>query len=189
VTKGPLSTPVFALGSAFTISLVAAVSWLFQAPVLVPPLGATALVCVLLPRANASAPRNVICSHVIACACGYFAQVVTGAIRMPSAFVGGFHPVHILSAAIAMGLTVALTERLHVRHPPAGATTIIFGLGVLQQPIAFVAVACGAAITAYGAGLVQFVTGRPFPIWRPLDEVAARAARAAAGTEGASGPA
>ena len=92
--------------------------------------------------------------------------------------------------AEATGLTVSVTERLHVRHPPAGATTIIFALGVLQQPIAFVAVGCGATITAYGACFVQFVTGREFPVWRPLDEVAARAARAASGgAEGAGGPA
>jgi len=167
-----------ALGAAFTIALVAAASWFFKAPMLAPPLGATALLCVVIPRANASAPRNVICSHLIACACGYFAQVVTGAIRMPSAFIGGFQPAHILSVAIALGLTVALTERLHVRHPPAGATTIIFSLGVLQQPIQFVAVGCGAALTAYGACFVHRITGRQFAIWRPLDEVAARAAAA-----------
>lgn len=183
VTQGALSTPAAALGAAFTIALVAAASWLFGAPMLAPPLGATAVICVIAPRANASAPRNVIVSHALACACGYVGQLASGAIRLPSAFIGGFQPVHILSVAIALGLTVLVTERLHVRHPPSGATTIIFGLGVLQDPRQLVAVACGAAITAYGACLVQLLAGREFPVWRPLDEVAARAARTAPGAE------
>ena len=183
MNRGALSTPAAAVGAAFTIALVAAASWLFDAPMLAPPLGATAVICVIAPRANASAPRNIILSHILACACGYVGQLASGAIRLPSAFVGGFQPVHILSVAIALGLTVLVTERLHVRHPPAGATTIIFGLGVLQQPSQFVAVGCGAALTAYGGCLVQLVTRREFPVWRPLDEVAARAARRAPGAE------
>src|SRR5262245_37244486 len=64
VTKGPLPVPAAALGSAFTISLVAAASWFFQAPMLAPPLGATALLCVIIPRAHAAAPRNTTVSHV-----------------------------------------------------------------------------------------------------------------------------
>ena len=182
-----LSVPAASLGSAFTIALVAGASYFVHEPCLAPPLGATALLCVIIPGANASAPRNVVCSHALALVCGWAALVVSGANHLPSAFVGGFQPAHVLSAALAMGLTVAVTERLHVRHPPAGATTLIVGLGVVPEPAKFLAVVGGAALTAYGAMLVHRVAGNPYPVWRPLNELAA--ARPAPGTEGASPPA
>jgi CBS-domain-containing membrane protein len=186
VTNGHLSVPAATIGSAFTIALVAGVSYLVHAPFLVPPLGATALLCVVIPRANASAPRNVVCSHALALLCGWVALAVSGAIHLPSAFVGGFQPAHVLSAALALGLTVATTERLHVRHPPAGATTLIVGLGVVPDPSQFLAIVGGAALTAYGALLVHRLAGNPYPAWAPIDQVAA--ARPAPGAEGASPP-
>jgi len=182
VTKGHLSVAAASFGAAFTIALVAGTSFLVHEPCLVPPLGATALLCVVIPRANASAPRNVVCSHALALLCGWVALMVTGAGHLPSAFIDGFQPVHVLSAALALGLTVATTERLHVRHPPAGATTLIVSLGVMPQPSHFLAVVGGAALTAYGAMLVHRLAGNPYPLWRPLDEVAARQAANAQGT-------
>jgi CBS-domain-containing membrane protein len=186
VTKGHLSVAAASVGAAFSIGLVAGASYLVHEPCLVPPLGATALLCVIIPRANASAPRNVVCSHALALLCGWAALLVTGAGHVPSAFIGGFQPVHVLSAALALGLTVATTERLHVRHPPAGATTLIVSLGVMPQPSHFIAVVGGAALTVYGAMLVHRVAGNPYPVWRPLDEVARD--RQAASAHGTSPP-
>jgi CBS domain-containing membrane protein len=179
VTRGLLSVPAAAVGCAFTIGLVAGASYVVDVPLLVPPLGATALLCVIIPGANASAPRNVICSHALAVLCGWIGLVLSGSLTLPSAFIGGFQPPHVLSAALSLGLTVAVTERLHVRHPPAGATSLIVALGVVPQPAQYAAVVGGAALTAYGALLVHRLAGNPFAVWRPLNELAARAQLAA----------
>ena len=168
MSKG-VSLPVAAAGSAVTISLVAGASWWAGQPLLAPPLGATALLCIVVPQAPASAPRNVVLSHAIALFCGWAALAVSGALGAPSALAAGFRPEHVLSSALALGGTVALTERLHVRHPPAGATTLIVSLGVLQQPVQFAAVVCGAALTAGCALALHRLSGVPYPAWRAAE--------------------
>jgi len=157
------------LGSAVCIAIVAGAAAIVGQPLIAPPFGATALMCNVLPGTPSSAPRNVVVGHALGLLCGFAALAVTGALGMPSALAGGFRPEHVLAGALAVGATVATTEWLGVRHPPAAASTLIVSLGVLQKPTQLVAVACGAAALAATAWLVHRLCRVPYPAWAPAD--------------------
>ena len=149
------------------MACVAALAWACGAPLLAPPLGVTAFLCLAVPLAPSSSPRNAVLGHGLGLASGWVALHLSGAVDLPPALAAGFQPEHVVSAAIAIGLTVLLTEGLSLSHPPAGATTLIVALGVLRTPGQLGAVVLGAAAVAGTSFLLLRAAGVPYPAWAP----------------------
>lgn len=114
-------TPVAAFHSvsaatAVLLTLVA-IGAVIHEPVLIPPLAASAALVHAAPTLPLAQPRSVIVGHLLGAAMGYAALAVGGG--------------NAWAAAVAAGLTLALTTFARTPHAAACATAVVI---VLQTP-------------------------------------------------------
>lgn len=157
-----------ALGGLLSMAVVGLLAWGTRAPCLAPPLGATALLCFQLPLVPGSSPRYIACGHALGLLCGYLALWATGALGHPTALVGLALP-NVVAASLALGSTMLLMSACKCVHPPAGATTLVVSLGMLQTPIEMSALLAGALVVAGTALICHRLRGVPYPVWSPRD--------------------
>jgi hypothetical protein len=120
--------------AAVALGLAGLVGVLLHQPWLFPSLGPTIMVIAETPGQRAAHPRNVLIGHVVAVGAGWLALLVTGLRYAPSAVQAGLDARRVASAVIALVVTVVVLQLLRTPHPPAGATTLIVGLGILKTP-------------------------------------------------------
>ncbi|MFB6090384.1 MAG: HPP family protein [Halobellus sp.] len=113
------------------LSLAAAVAWLTGAPAVFPSLGPSAFVLATdRPRPG---DRVVIGGHAVGVAAGLVAYGVTVAVvPVPPAPLSFEPPWLVLSGIAAVALTSFGMRATNLVHPPACATTLIVGLGLLE---------------------------------------------------------
>jgi HPP family len=119
---------------AVVIGVAGVVGILLHQPWLFPSLGPTLMVILETPGQSAAHPRNVLVGHVVAVAAGWIALVVTGLRTAPSAFEEGLNGAHVVAALVSLAVTVLVLQLVRMPHAPAGATTLIVGLGILRTP-------------------------------------------------------
>lgn len=158
-----------AVAGGFTGLAVAAVACWSGQPFIVPPLGATIFLCFVSPHAAVSSPRHVLFGHALGVLCGWAALAVTGALGQPSSIAAGCQPHHAFAVALALFGTLFLTQLFRAGHPPAGATTVLVSLGLVQSPRGFVAVEGGAALIVACAWLLHARRGVRYPLWQPAE--------------------
>ncbi|MFF0274569.1 MULTISPECIES: HPP family protein [unclassified Streptomyces] len=142
--------------SAATAALLALVGIgaVLHEPVLIPPLAASAALVHCAPALPLAQPRSVVVGHMLGAAAGY-AVAVAG------------HG-NAWAAALAAGVTLALTTLARTPHSPACATAVII---VLQSPAPgrFVPLLFGATVllvlTAYAASRVRRGAARYPAYW------------------------
>lgn len=130
----------FALGVAGLVGILLHQPWIF------PSLGPTLMVLLETPGEPAAHPRNVLVGHVVGVAAGYLALVLTGLRTAPSVVQAGLDGRYVASAVIALAVTVVVLQVLRMPHPPAGATTLIVGLGILKTPRDLVVIVLAAVL-------------------------------------------
>ncbi|MFC8295777.1 HPP family protein [Streptomyces sp. NPDC057250] len=119
---------------------------LLHEPVLIPPLAASAALVHCAPALPLAQPRSVVVGHLLGAAAGY----AVAAVASGSAW----------AAAVAAGVTLALTTLARTPHSPACATAVVV---VLQAPAPgrFVPLLLGSTVllvlTAFTASRVRRV--------------------------------
>lgn len=133
--------------SAATAALLGlvAIGAVIHEPVLIPPLAASAALVHCAPALPLAQPRSVVVGHLLGAAAGY---AVAAVAAHGSAW----------AAALAAGVTLALTTLARTPHSPACATAVVI---VLQAPAPgrFVPLLFGATVllvlTAYAASRIR----------------------------------
>jgi CBS domain-containing membrane protein len=120
--------------AAVAMALAGLVGIVVHQPWLFPSLGPTIMIIAETPGQAAAHPRNVFVGHVVAVAAGWLALLVTGLRTGPSAIEAGLDARRVAAAVISLVLTVVTLQLLRLPHAPAGATTLIVGLGILKMP-------------------------------------------------------
>jgi len=143
-------------------------------PFIFPSLGPTAFLVFDAPLAPESSPRNAILGHLVGVACAWGSLAVTGLLDAPSAMVAGVSANRAIAAGLCLGLTSALMIWLRVRHPPACATTLIVGLGILARPNQLAILMLGVAILVVEAFVLNRLAGIRYPIWSARPDPATR---------------
>lgn len=123
-------------------------------PMLIAPMGASAVLLFAVPASPLAQPWPVLCGNLVAALVGITAAKLLG----PT----------LLGAAVAVGVTVALTSLLRSLHPPAGAvalTAVLGGPEVVEAGYRFVAtpVMLDSILMVVAAILYNHVTGRSYP--------------------------
>jgi hypothetical protein len=131
---GPALAVYAGIVAAVALALAGLVGVLLHQPWLFPSLGPTIMVIAETPAQPAAHPRNVFVGHVVAVAAGYLALLVTGLRTAPSTVQAGLDGRRVAAAVIALVVTVAALQLMRMPHAPAGATTLIVGLGILKTP-------------------------------------------------------
>lgn len=109
-------------------------------PLLIAPLGATAVLLFGQPASPLAQPANIFAGYLVATLIG-----VGAAIAFPGAWV---------AAAVAIGLSIALMLMLRVTHPPAGAIPLLATAAPYQGVTLFVVVLLGC-LSLLGLALVH----------------------------------
>jgi hypothetical protein len=133
-TGGPALAVYAGVVAVVALALAGLAGLLLHQPWLFPSLGPTIMVIAETPAQPAAHPRNVFVGHVVAVAAGWLALLVTGLRTAPSALQAGLDVPRIAAAVIALTLTVVVLQLLRMPHAPAGATTLMVGLGILARP-------------------------------------------------------
>lgn len=106
-------------GAVAGMALVGGLSTLTGLPLLMAPLGATAVLLFGQAQSPLAQPANVFFGYLLATALG-----VGVALSLPGVW---------WAAAIAVGIAVGLMLAFRVTHPPAGAVPLV-AMGAPQQP-------------------------------------------------------
>jgi CBS-domain-containing membrane protein len=153
------------LNGFITIALLAAVAMLSRTPFVFPSLGPTAFLFFFTPRTPAASPRNTIYGHAIGIACGYAALWLFGLQDAPPAMATGVSVARIGAAALSLASTGALMILARSAHPPAGATTLIIGLGIVTRPFHLLVIEIAVAILTLQAIVINRLAGIDYPLW------------------------
>lgn len=153
------------IGSLLTIGISGLVAWGLDEPFLFPSLGATAFLMFETPLAEVSSPRNAVIGHLVGAAVAFFWLWVFGLIDMPSAIQAGFDGERVAAIALSLAFTGGLLRLLRAAHPPAGATTVIVALGLLDNGHQMFILACGTLLVVIPAGIINRWLGVPAPLW------------------------
>lgn len=123
-------------------------------PLLFPAIGASAALMALSPESKGASPRSCLLGHAIGALVGWAClQVLAGG--QGHALAQGLDWPWVLSGSLALALTVAALMAASIPHPPAAATTMIVGMGLLPQfwqVLAMIAAAALVAACAYWLG-------------------------------------
>jgi CBS domain-containing membrane protein len=153
------------IGSLLTIGISGLVAWGLKEPFLFPSLGATAFLMFETPLAEVSSPRNAMIGHMVGAAVAFFWLWVFGLIDMPSAIQAGFTGERVAAIALSLAFTGGILRLVRAAHPPAGATTVIVALGLLDNGHQMFILFIGALLVVIPAGIINRLLGVPAPLW------------------------
>ncbi|MCG7503924.1 HPP family protein [Mesorhizobium retamae] len=136
----PLSHAKSGLGAVIGIGAVGGLATLTDLPLLLAPLGATAVLIFGQPTSPLAQPANVFGGYLLATIVG-----VAAALTLPGNWT---------VAALAVGAAIALMSMLRVTHPPAGAVPLIAIAAPLQSASLFGTILIGS-ISLVGLGVVH----------------------------------
>ncbi len=159
------------------LAVISIAAYVTRLPLLFPPLGPTAFILLRTPMAESASPRSVIRSHCLALVAGLL-SVHLFAVLFPEAQLldqEGMSWPRIGSLLLSMGLASAGMIAFHCSHPPAAATAIIAGMGVLRTvPQVLGLVIAVFMLVAQALVLHRLLSGLPYPAWRYDAHVAER---------------
>ncbi len=169
---------LLAMGNAVaSIALIALAALATRQALVFPSLGPTAFLLIYRPHAIVSSPRNTVCGHLIGAASGLVALAVTGLFHQGAA-PHHMTAVRVGAAAISLGLTTGGMIWLNVPHPPAAATTLIIGLGFLDDPAGVGVLMLGVLLLVAQGLIVNRLAGIDYPLWAPHPRLPAEIRRA-----------
>ena len=103
-----------------------------EEPWVFPSLGPTLMLFFETPRAPTASVRNTVVGHLVGMTVGAACLYGLGLDGRPSAPVEGLDATLVLAAASSVAITALVLRGVRCPHPPAGATTLIVSLGILQ---------------------------------------------------------
>lgn len=154
-----------AIGAALAIALAAGLTGLllrisdpaFPLPLLVAPLGASAVLVFCVPASPLAQPWPVIGGDLISAAAGLALGHVIG--------------VPWLAASLALGVAIALMSLLRCLHPPGGACALLYALGAAGAEhwnwAWMGSIVANVAVLAVAGWFYNNLTGHPWP-HRPI---------------------
>jgi len=149
----------------FSIAIISTLAVLTGTPFVFPSLGPTAYLLFFTPLARAASPRHALFGHAIGLVCGYLSLVVTGTAAGGAGLQRGINWPTVLAAAFSLSATGAFMVILRVSHPPAGATTLIVSLGLLEKPMHLLIIEAAVFLLVAEAFVVNRLAGIAYPWW------------------------
>jgi CBS-domain-containing membrane protein len=154
------------LSGGLSIALLALMAHFAHSPLVFPSLGPTAFLLFYHPLEPVASPRNTILGHLVGAVAGWVSLLIFGLAGVAPDGLDQISWARLGAAAVSIGATIALMELWDVPHPPAGATTLIVSLGLMDRGSQIgVLLLAVVALVALGWAINRFV-GLPCPIWR-----------------------
>jgi CBS domain-containing membrane protein len=161
------------INSAISIAILAGIAALTKQPFVFPSLGPTAFLLFYAAVGAQAAPRNVFCGHLIGVLAGYLALVIFGLTTVP-ANLSDVSARRIGAVTLCLCLTLSLMVWLKVPHAPAGATTMIVGLGLMRTPFQLTVLMIAVVLLIAQGIAINRLARVPYPLWAPGPGITAR---------------
>jgi CBS domain-containing membrane protein len=152
------------VGCAVAIAVCGLAAYLARQPMLFPSLGPSALLFFEKPTAPESSPYNAIVGHLVGILAGVAAIAVFGLLDAPSVLEAGVILARVGAAALSVALVALILPPLRATHPPAGATTLLVSLGLLDQPGQLAWVLAGVVLLTAVAWALNRLAGLPLAL-------------------------
>jgi CBS domain-containing membrane protein len=152
-------------GCAVAIAVCGLAAHLARQPMLFPSLGPSALLFFEKPTAPESSPCNAVVGHLVGILAGVAAIAVFGLLDAPSVLEAGVTLARVGAAALSVALVaLLLLPPLRASHPPAGATTLLVSLGLLDEPGQLAWVLAGVVLLTAIAWALNRLAGVPVTV-------------------------
>lgn len=135
------------------ISFIGVLSYYLRTPFLFPSIGPTLIAFVHNPKKSQNHPLSIILGHAFAASVAIAMLFLFGLYGLPSTLQAGFTPLRIAAVSLSMGITGVFEEGTPFFHPPAGATTLVISLGLMQNASQLAGIAGGVLLVAVAATL------------------------------------
>ena len=156
------------INSAIAIGLLSALAAITGEPFVFPSLGPTAFLLFYAATKPQSTPRNVFLGHLIGVLAGVLALLIFGLYGTSPDLQDVTWP-RVAAVTLCLCLTLSVMVWLGVPHAPAGATTLIVGLGLLQTPWQLTVLMIAVLLMIAEAFVINRLAGLPYPLWsRPI---------------------
>lgn len=144
------------MGATLSLGVIAEIGDLLSIPLLVAPLGSSAVLIFSDPGSTSAQPANVIGGHLLATLIGWIMYE--------------YVPHTALMACGVVGLVIAAMTLLRLMHPPAGATPLILFLGDVHPEI-FVSTLLAGCVALVGLAIVfhRLPPAQAYPALIPQD--------------------
>ena len=152
------------INSAVCIAILGALAWITQEPFIFPSLGPTAFLVFFGALSVQAAPRNVFFGHLVGVIAGVIALLVFGLYGVPPD-LESVSLARVGACTLCVALTLSVMIWAGVPHAPAGATTLIVGLGLLQTPVQLLTLMGAVVLMALMAIAINRLAGLPYPWW------------------------
>lgn len=154
------------LNSAITIAILAVIARLTDLPFVFPSLGPTAFILFFSSMSLAACPRNVISGHLIGVLAGFGALAVFGLLSVQADLTDTSWQ-RLGAVALCLSVTLGAMILLNVPHAPAGATTLIVGLGLMRTPGQLAILMLAVVLLVVQALVINRLAGIDYPWWKP----------------------
>lgn len=155
------------VNGVLSIAVMSGAAVLTGEPFIFPSLGPTAFLLFYTPMLPAACPRNAICGHAIGAGAGFVSLVIFGLTEAAPALSTGVTWPRVGAAALSLGLTSGLMVWCRVPHPPAGATTLIVSLGILDTPKHIAVLMVAVVLLVLQGYVINHLAGIDYPRWSP----------------------
>jgi hypothetical protein len=152
------------LNSAISIAILAGLAALTKQPFVFPSLGPTAFLLFYAALGAQSAPRNVFCGHLIGVLAGYLALAIFG-LTAAAPNLSDITAPRIGAVTVCLCVTLSLMVWLNVPHAPAGATTLIVGLGLMRTPGQLTVLMIAVVLMIAQGIAINRLAMLPYPWW------------------------
>lgn len=157
------------VNSAITIAILSVIALVTDLPFVFPSLGPTAFILFFSSMSAAACPRNVISGHLIGVLAGFGALAVFGLLSVgPDLDDTSWQ--RLGAVALCLSVTLAVMVLLNVPHAPAGATTLIVGLGLMRTPGQLTILMLAVVLMVVQAMVINRLAGLAYPWWGPASE-------------------
>jgi len=138
------------LGGTLAIALIAGIASAANAPLMIPPFGATAVLALGVHESPLAQPRNIIGGHMVTGVIGVGALMLLG---------DGWWVM-----ALAVGTAIAAMQLTRTVHPPAGANPVLIMLSGADWWFLLMPLLAGASAMVVVAVIFnKLVPGRRYP--------------------------
>jgi CBS-domain-containing membrane protein len=122
------------VGTGLGLAVIGLLAWWTGQPLLFPSLGPSLMLVLEAPSQPAAQTANILVGHFVGLFVGVFALIVTGLQGAAPVTEAGTTGARVLAAALALSLTTVILHVIDRSHAPAGATTLIVSLGLMDSP-------------------------------------------------------
>lgn len=148
-----------------SIAIMAVAALVTDEPFVFPSLGPTAFLFFFSPLVPAASPRNALIGHLIGAAVGFGCLLAFGLQDQGPSTAVGVTWARVMAAGLSLGLTSGVMVIAKAPHPPAGATTLIISLGVLDEIGELVVLMIAVALLTLQAIAINRLAGVDYPYW------------------------